>query len=72
VYFPQHKLLYASDTLVLDSDTHKLYDPQLVHEVVQAAEREHLDVETVYAMHSGPAPWSEVRRLVTAETPNVG
>jgi hypothetical protein len=72
VYFPQHKLLYASDTLALDSDTHKLYDPQLVHEVIQAAEREHLDVETVYAMHNGPAPWSEVRRLVAAETSKVG
>jgi hypothetical protein len=66
VYFPEHRLLYASDTLVLDPDKHTLYDPELMHEVVQAVEREHLVVDTVYAMHNGPAPWSEVARLVAA------
>jgi hypothetical protein len=66
VYFPEHRLLYASDTLVLDPDKHTLYDPELMHEVVQAVEREHLVVDTVYAMHNGPAPWSEVKRLVAA------
>jgi hypothetical protein len=67
VYFPQHKLLYASDTLVLESK-HTVYDPELVREVMQAVEREHLDVDTVYAMHQGPTSWSEVTRLVTAAT----
>jgi hypothetical protein len=65
VYFPQHKLLYASDTLSLNSD-HTLYDPELMHEVVQAVAREHLTVDTVYAMHEGPTPWSEMVRLVDA------
>ena len=37
----EHKLLYASDTLALNAD-HTLYDPQLMHEVVQAFAREHL------------------------------
>lgn len=59
VYFPQHKLLYASDTLALNAD-HTLYDPELMHEVVQAVAREHLQVDTVYAMHAGPTPWSHV------------
>lgn len=63
VYFPQHKLLYASDTLVLESKN-AIYDPELVREVMQAVEREHLDVDTVYAMHQGPTPWSEVKRLM--------
>ncbi|WP_266183783.1 hypothetical protein [Dyella humicola] len=63
VYFPQHHLLYASDTLALNAD-HSLYDPQLMHEVVQAVEREHLQVDTVYAMHEGPTPWSDVLKLV--------
>jgi hypothetical protein len=66
VYFPQHRLLYASDTLMLDSDSHKLYDPELMREVVAAAEREHLQVDTVYAMHQGPTPWDDVTRLVAA------
>jgi hypothetical protein len=66
VYFPEHKLLYASDTLALNSQTHALYDPELMREVVQAATREHLKVDTVYAMHQGPTPWNDVTRLVTA------
>jgi hypothetical protein len=63
VYFPQQKLLYASDTLAFNQD-HTLYDPQLMYEVMQAVAREHLQVDTVYAMHQGPTPWSQVRALV--------
>lgn len=63
VYFPQHRLLYASDTLALLPDK-SLYNPQLMHEVVQAVEREHLQVDTVFAMHQGPTPWKDVRRMV--------
>jgi hypothetical protein len=65
VYFPQQRLLYASDTLALNPD-HSLYDPELMHEVVQAVEREHLQVDTVFSMHEGPTPWSEVSKLVKA------
>lgn len=63
VYFPGHKLLYASDTLVLNDDK-TLYDPELMHEVMQAAAREHLQVSMVYAMHQGPTPWADVQHLV--------
>jgi hypothetical protein len=59
VYFPEHRLLYASDTLVVNPDK-TLYDPQLMHEVQQAVERERLLVDTVYAMHEGPTPWTDV------------
>lgn len=59
VYFPEHKLLYASDTLVLNPDN-SLYDPQLMHEVKQAVEREHLAVDTVFAMHQAPVPWAAI------------
>ena len=65
VYFPEQALLYASDTLVLNSN-HTLYDPQLMHEVRQAVEREHLRVQTVYAMHEGPTPWKDVIALLDA------
>jgi len=65
-YFPEHRLLYASDTLAIDPDKHSLYDPELMREVVQAATREGLKVDTVYAMHEGPTAWSEATRMVTA------
>lgn len=68
VYFPQYKLLYASDTLALHPD-HTLYDPELMHEVMQAVAREHLQVDTVFAMHQGPTPWSEVAGLVKTALP---
>jgi hypothetical protein len=64
VYFPEHHLLYASDTLVIDPDRHTLYDPELMHEVQQAVEREHLVVDTVYAMHQQPVPWKDVVSLL--------
>jgi len=69
VYFPERKLLYASDTLSINDDG-SLYDPELMYEVVQAVQREHLEVLTVYAMHQGPTPWSQVESLVrTAVSP---
>jgi hypothetical protein len=65
VYFPEHHLLYASDTLVMN-DNRTLYDPQLMHEVRAAVEREHLAVDTVYAMHEGPTPWKDIVALLDA------
>jgi len=65
VYFPQHRLLYASDTLALNDDQ-SLYDPQLMHEVVQAVERNELQVDTVYAMHEAPMAWKDVVEKVRA------
>ena len=59
VYFPARRLLYASDTLVVNDDR-TLYDPELFHEVMQAVQREHLQVDTVFAMHQKPVPWSQV------------
>lgn len=63
VYFPEHKLLYASDTLVLNDDG-SLYDPEMMNEVAQAVKRENLVVDKVYAMHQGPAAWSDVVALI--------
>ncbi len=63
VYFPQHHLLYASDTLALNDDG-TLYDPELMFEVAQAVKRENLIVDTVFAMHQGPMPWETVIALV--------
>jgi hypothetical protein len=60
VYFPERRLLYASDTMVVNPTDHTLYDPELMREVELAVEREHLAVDKVYAMHQGPVAWSEV------------
>jgi glyoxylase-like metal-dependent hydrolase (beta-lactamase superfamily II) len=67
VYFPEHRLLYASDTLVINDD-HSLYDPELMREVVAAVEREHLTVDTVFAMHQAPIPWAQAVELVRKAT----
>ena len=63
VYFPESRLLYASDTLALNDDG-SLYDPELMHEVAQAVKRANLNVDTVFAMHQGPMPWSQVLALI--------
>jgi len=63
VYFPEHHLLYASDTLALNDDG-TLYDPELMYEVAQAVKRENLIVDTVFAMHQGPMPWEKVLGLI--------
>jgi hypothetical protein len=63
VYFPDHHLLYASDTLALNPDG-SLYDPELMSEVAEAVKRENLTVDKVYAMHEGPVEWSKVIALI--------
>jgi hypothetical protein len=63
VYFPESRLLYASDTLALNNDG-SLYDPELMYEVVQAVKRENFKVDTVFAMHQGPMPWDQVVGLI--------
>ena len=63
VYFPEHRLLYASDTLAINDDG-SLYDPELMREVMEAVQREGLQVETVFAMHQAPMPWNAVVKLL--------
>lgn len=63
VYFPDHRLLYASDTLVINDDG-SLYDPELMFEVAQAVQRAKLKVDTVFAMHQTPVPWEKVVALI--------
>ena len=63
VYFPEHRLLYASDTLALNGDG-SLYDPELMNEVAQAVKRENLTVDKVFAMHQGPVDWGQVIALL--------
>jgi len=48
---------------VLNADG-TLYDPELLKEVEQAVSREHLDVDTVFAMHQSPVAWNTVIELL--------
>ncbi|MBB2170876.1 MBL fold metallo-hydrolase [Gluconacetobacter asukensis] len=63
VYWPDAKLLYASDTLVLNPDN-SLYNPELMHEVETAVARAHIVPQTVYAMHQAPMPWGRAIGMV--------
>ena len=63
VYFPEHHLLYASDTLSLNHNG-ALYDPELMREVAEAVKREGLQVDKVFAMHQDPVPWPQVMSLM--------
>lgn len=62
VYFPERRLLYASDTIAFQDG--QLFNPAQVDEVVRAVAREKLDVETVFAMHAAPMRWSRVLELL--------
>ena len=37
---------------------------QPMSEVAAAVAREHLEVQTVFAMHQGPVPWKQVQALL--------
>jgi hypothetical protein len=63
VYFPEHRIVYASDTLALNDDG-LLYDPELMPEVVLAVEREGPKVDTVFAMYQGPMRWGHTVSVI--------
>ena len=63
VFFPEHKLLYGSDSFQRLPDG-KYFYPQTVSEVVTAVEREHLAVERFYMMHIRVTPWQELLELL--------
>lgn len=59
VYFPEHKLLYASD-LYQPGNSQKHY----TYEVIQAVEREKIEVESVFAMHSPVVKYADIVNLI--------
>ena len=67
VYWPDHHLLYGSD-LVQPMPTGGFFMPEYLTELMGAAAREHLDVQTVFAMHSGPVTWNDLTAAVTKAT----
>jgi len=64
VYFPEHKLLYGGDLIQGARPDGTFILPQYLAELADAANREKLTVETVYAMHTDPLPWSRLTDFV--------
>ena len=59
IYAPQLKVLYGAD-LIQPLPTGGFFMPQYITELRDAAEREKLDVERVFAIHSPPFEWRKV------------
>jgi hypothetical protein len=64
VYFPEHHLLYGSDSF--QTQDGKFFFPQEVTELQDAVKREHLQVDRFFMMHIGPAPWANLAKAVAA------
>ncbi|MBX7174600.1 MAG: hypothetical protein K1X72_26735 [Pyrinomonadaceae bacterium] len=63
IYFPEHKLLYASDLIQKQRDGN-FFMPEYLTEIMQAVKRENLQVDNVFAFHSPMLPWSEIAGAV--------
>ncbi len=63
VYFPKQKVLYASD-LVQQLGDQSFFFIEYLAEVKAVVDRNHLDVETVYAMHTKPLAWKEIENAL--------
>jgi hypothetical protein len=63
IYFPEHKLLYASD-LIQKSPNGSFFMSQYLSETMQAVERERLVVNKVFAMHTEVIDWNEITSAV--------
>jgi hypothetical protein len=64
-WLPGHRLLYGSDPFQKDADGYN--NPQAVSELLQAAERERLDVDRFFMMHMPAAPFSDLRKVKGSE-----
>jgi hypothetical protein len=59
IYAPRLKVLYGAD-LIQPLPTGGFFMPQYISELRDAANREKLDVERVFALHSRPMEWKQV------------
>lgn len=66
VYFPELKLLYASDLIIPQKEG--FFMPQYLSEAVDAITREGLAVETIFGMHLPPMPFKKVTDYLAAWT----
>lgn len=59
IYFPEHKLLYASDLVQLNRDG-SFFQKAYLKELVAAIDRHHLDVQNVFAMHTDLLKYNDI------------
>lgn len=64
VYFPKQQILYASDLIQKNSRTGAFFMPGYLMEVKNAAAREGVMVQKVFAMHTATTDWSEVENAI--------
>lgn len=62
VYFPKYKLLYASDLLQPKGRDGKYFVTHYTYEVHQAVEREKLDVQNIYGMHTELIKYEDIKK----------
>lgn len=70
VYLPDHRLLYGADLVQGPLPDGSFFMPQYLSELIDAARREKLDVETVFAMHALPTPWAKITAAVASASAN--
>lgn len=63
VYLPGSELLYASDLVQKNADG-TFFMEQYPSEIVDAVNREHLNVKQIFAMHTGLVSWGEITEAV--------
>ncbi|WP_439879612.1 hypothetical protein ACSX1A_10525 [Pontibacter sp. MBLB2868] len=63
VYFPEHRLLYASDLVQLNRDG-SFFQKAYVAEVVAAVNRYGLRVDQVFAMHTNAMPYVKLKEAL--------
>lgn len=67
LYFPKQKVLYASDLIQMTGRKRdRFFAPQYLSEVKALIDRHDLKIETVFAMHLSPIPWSRVTEALKA------
>jgi hypothetical protein len=64
IYFPEHRLLYGSDSFQKSGQSY--FYPQTVWELFHAVEREKLAVDAFFMMHVAPTPWSELSKVIAS------
>lgn len=64
VYLPEHKLLYGSDLVQGPGPDGSFFMPEYLSELMDAAKRERLSVNSVFAMHAGLTPWTKITEAV--------
>jgi hypothetical protein len=64
VYFPEHHMLYGSD-LVQAGQNGGFFMPQYLTELSDAAKREGLNVNAVFAMHAPLMEWTKITEAIS-------